>query len=83
MGSLWANGGPNLRMVWTAPPYGASYVEKTAWMEQHGAQRTRRVIENDNLNPEEVQALFAGALKAAAVHAEPGRRSTRRSHPSI
>jgi DNA modification methylase len=41
-------------------------------MEQHGAQKTRRVIENDNLKPAELQALFAGALKAAAVHAEPG-----------
>ena len=72
VGRLWANGAPSLRMVWTDPPYGVSYGEKTAWMEQHGAQKTRRVIENDNLKPAELQALFAGALKAAAVHAEPG-----------
>lgn len=30
------------------------------------------MIENDSLKPEEVQALFAGALKAAALHAESG-----------
>ena len=39
---LWAGGGPRLRMIWTDPPYGVSYADKTAWMERHGAQRTRR-----------------------------------------
>ena len=72
VGRLWANGGPKIRLVWCDPPYGVCYGEKTAWMEQHGAQKTRRAIENDNLKPVELQALFADALKAAAVHAEPG-----------
>jgi DNA modification methylase len=69
---MWFRGGRKIRMVWTDPPYGVSYGEKTAWMEAHGAQRTRKVIANDSLKPEQVQSLFAGALKVATLHAEAG-----------
>jgi site-specific DNA-methyltransferase (adenine-specific) len=69
---LWAGGGPRLRMIWTDPPYGVSYADKTAWMERHGAQRTRRPIANDDLTPEEIAALFTRALGGAIDHAESG-----------
>jgi DNA modification methylase len=72
VGRLWADGGPKIRMVWTDPPYGVSYGEKTAWMEKNGAQRTRRPIANDSLKPEEVRDLFGAALQAAVEHAEVG-----------
>jgi DNA modification methylase len=69
---LWATGGPKLRMIWTDPPYGVSYGQKTAWMEEHGSQKARRSIANDSLKPEEVQALFAAVLAAVCDRAEPG-----------
>jgi DNA modification methylase len=59
-------------MVWTDPPYGVSYGQKTDRMDQHGAQKHWRPIANDDLKPDQIKALFAGALKAAVVHAEAG-----------
>jgi hypothetical protein len=69
---LWCDGGFRFRLLWTDPPYGVSYAAKTAWMERHGAQRARRPIENDDLTPEEVAALFTRALTIATEHAESG-----------
>jgi site-specific DNA-methyltransferase (adenine-specific) len=69
---LWPNGQPRVRMIWTDPPYGVSYADKTAWMERHGAQKRRKPIENDSLTPEEVGALFSGALANALPYAEQG-----------
>jgi site-specific DNA-methyltransferase (adenine-specific) len=59
-------------MIWTDPPYGVSYAEKTAWMARHGAQRSRKPIANDNLTPTETASLFAAALANAVGHATPG-----------
>jgi len=72
VGRLWPNGQPRLRMIWTDPPYGVSYADKTAWMERHGAQKRRKPIENDSLTPEEVEALFSAALANAVPYAEQG-----------
>jgi hypothetical protein len=33
---LWTNDGPRSRMIWTDPPYGVSYGEKTDWSHKHG-----------------------------------------------
>jgi hypothetical protein len=33
---LWAGGGPRLRLIWTDPPYGVNYSEKSDWMNRHG-----------------------------------------------
>jgi DNA modification methylase len=69
---LWGDGRLRFRLLWTDPPYGVSYSAKTAWMERHGAQRTRRPIKNDDLTPEEVAALFTRALAIATENAESG-----------
>ena len=69
---LWADGGPSLRLIWSDPPYGVSYSEKTDWTNQHGGGPRRRTIENDSLKPQELQTLFARALDAARRHAAPG-----------
>jgi DNA modification methylase len=60
------------RMIWTDPPYGISYGVKTAWMQRHGAQRQRAPMVNDSLPPDEIQKLFASALRIAAELAEAG-----------
>jgi DNA modification methylase len=69
---LWA--GTELRsiLVWTDPPWGAKYGQKTAWMERHGAQKKRVPIENDSLKPEEIRNLFGSALRVATRYATPG-----------
>ena len=70
---LWDNsGGRGLRLIWTDPPYGVSYADKTAWMNRHGAQTQRKPIQNDDPAPAQVEALFSAALKSAAAHAERG-----------
>jgi len=70
---LWMNDSARrLRMVWTDPPYGVAYGEKTAWMNLHGAQKERRPIHNDDLAPAQVAALFSAALANAVRHAQGG-----------
>ena len=70
---LWDNsGGRGLRLIWTNPPYGVSCADKTAWMNRHGAQTQLKPIQNDDLAPAQVEALFSAALKSAAAHAERG-----------
>jgi DNA modification methylase len=69
---LWAVNGPPLRMIWTDPPYGVNYGEKTNWVNRHGGGPGRRLIENDSLKPTELQKLFATALSLAGEHAIPG-----------
>jgi DNA modification methylase len=64
--------GGKIRMVWTDPPYGVSYGQKTDWMKEHNAQKHWRPIANDDLKPDLVGALFAGALKAVLEHAQIG-----------
>jgi DNA modification methylase len=70
---LFGNGDARrLRLIWTDPPYGVSYADKTAWMNRHGAQRVRKPIHNDDLAPAQVAALFSAALTNAVAHAERG-----------
>jgi DNA modification methylase len=73
IGRLFRNGDARrLRVIWTDPPYGISYGAKTAWMKQNGAQTQRKPIQNDDLAPEQVAALFSAALTNAVAHAERG-----------
>jgi len=73
IGRLWGNGyAHRLRLIWTDPPYGVSYSEKTAWMHRHGAQAQRRPIYNDDLAPAQIAALFSSALANGVPRAERG-----------
>jgi DNA modification methylase len=69
---LWKGSDRRLRLIWTDPPYGVSYGDKTAWSKRHGGGRARRAIANDWLGPNELQKLFAGALAIARAYALPG-----------
>lgn len=69
---LWADGSPPLRTIWTDPPYGVSYGEKSNWVNEHRGGPGRRPIENDSLKPPELQKLFATALGFGREHAIPG-----------
>jgi DNA modification methylase len=69
---LWGFSDRRFRMIWTDPPWGVSYADKTTYLKQYGAQRSRRPIENDSLASEEVAALFSAALENAVERAEPG-----------
>jgi hypothetical protein len=69
---LWATASPPLRMIWSDPPYGVSYVEKTSWLNTHRSGPSRRPIENDSLKPDQLQKLFATALEVSREHAMPG-----------
>jgi DNA modification methylase len=72
VGNLFGDSSPQLRLIWTDPPYGVSYAEKTAWITEHGCGLSRRPIENDSLLPSELQTLFSDALAIAREHALPG-----------
>jgi DNA modification methylase len=73
IGRLFGNGeAPRSRLIWTDPPYGVSYGDKTAWMNRSGAQRERKPIYNDDLAPAQIAALFSAALTNAVAHAERG-----------
>jgi hypothetical protein len=39
---LWTSASPPLRMIWTDPPYGVSYSEKTNWLSAHRSGPSRR-----------------------------------------
>jgi DNA modification methylase len=69
---LWRDPDQRFRMLWTDPPYGVNYAEKTLWMEKHGAQKKRKAIKNDSLTPNEIRKFFGSALRVAISHAEPG-----------
>jgi len=74
---LWCNCDERrLRLIWTDPPYGVSYADKTAWLNQHGAQTKRRPIHNDDLAPAQIASLFSTSVTNAAGRAMPGVRST-------
>lgn len=69
---LWRGVAQRFRMIWSDPPWGVAYGEKTRWMARHGAQRERTPIKNDALKPTQIRKLFADALQTSAIHAEPG-----------
>jgi DNA modification methylase len=62
----------SFRLIWTDPPYGVSYSDKTEWLNTNGGGRRRRAIANDSLQPAELQILFGDALKSSVRHALPG-----------
>lgn len=72
VGRLWADGGPRTSLIWTDPPYGVSYGDKTRWAHEHGRGTRRRTIENDSLKPDELQKLFSTALTLANEYTIPG-----------
>lgn len=53
------------RAIWTDPPYGVGYGEKTAWLNTNGGGRQRRAIANDSLDPTRLQKLFTDALRSS------------------
>jgi DNA modification methylase len=69
---LWQDHAACFRMIWCDPPYGTNYGEKTEWISKHGEGAARRQIVNDSLEPDQLQKLFATALRVAAGHALPG-----------
>jgi DNA modification methylase len=69
---LWSDNAPSIRMLWTDPPYGVSYGAKTDWTSHHRPGSKRRAIENDSLEPAELQKLFASVLQVARDHTLPG-----------
>jgi DNA modification methylase len=64
--------GDRYHLIWTDPPYGVSYSEKTEWLKSHHGGPVRRPIANDALKPDEVQKLFAEALKSSLAYAMAG-----------
>jgi DNA modification methylase len=73
VGRLWADGGPNLRMVWTDPPYGVDYAAKNAFLNRSDrGNRIQTPIENDKLTAGETGHMFKQALELARHFAEPG-----------
>jgi len=69
---LWRYVKQLFRMIWTDPPYGVSYSEKTTWLQARGTQKRREPIKNDSLKPDEIRQLFGNALKVASTYAAPG-----------
>jgi DNA modification methylase len=58
------------RLVWTDPPYGVSYGDKLEDANPMGYRV--RVIENDDLPPDKLEAFLRSALKNAADFCIPG-----------
>lgn len=56
-------GDEKIRMVWTDPPYGVSYVGKTA---------DAKTIQNDSMTPDQLQEFLSAAFSAAMGACEPG-----------
>jgi DNA modification methylase len=69
---LWLGVDQLFRMIWSDPPFGVSYGEKTKWLKAHGAQKRRQAIKNDSLKPDEIRKLFGNALRVASTYAAPG-----------
>jgi hypothetical protein len=70
---LWRDGGPKIRMIWTDPPYGVDYGEKSRYLDTtHRGNHIKTPINNDALESADLQQLFASALRSGLNHAEPG-----------
>jgi DNA modification methylase len=73
VGRLWRDGGAKLRMVWTDPPYGVNLASKNARLNRTDrGGRVQRPIVGDDMEPEEVGALFCDALLATEGRTEAG-----------
>jgi hypothetical protein len=69
---LWQGIDRRFRMIWSDPPWGVGYCEKTQWRQRHRAQKRRAPIKNDSLRPDAIRKLFGSALRTAMTRAEPG-----------
>jgi DNA modification methylase len=73
VGRLWRDGGAKLRMVWSDPPYGVNLASKNARLNRTDrGGRVQRPIVGDDMEPEEVGALFCDALLATKGRTEAG-----------
>jgi len=61
-----------VRMIFADVPWGVDYSGKTQWINRHRGGNGRRAIENDSLEPQELQKLFAASLRIARDFALPG-----------
>jgi DNA modification methylase len=62
-----------IRLVWTDPPYGVSYVDKNqALNKSDRGNRVQKEIVNDHLTADATEALFVGALVGCVRHCGPG-----------
>jgi len=70
---LWRDSGPEMRMVWTDPPYGVDYSSKNAFLNRSDrGNRVQTPIENDKLTAGETGIMFKQALALARQFAGPG-----------
>jgi DNA modification methylase len=66
-------GGTALLLMVTDPPYGVSYADKNAMLnEVSPGNRIQTPIENDHLDLDAAEKLWAAAFTQACLHAEPG-----------
>lgn len=73
VGRLWRDGGPKIRLVWTDPPYGVNLASKNERLNRTDrGGRVQRPIVGDDMEPDEVGALFCDALRATEGRTEPG-----------
>lgn len=60
-------------MLFADPPYGVSYGDKNAFLNQYdNGDRVQTPIENDHLDPDAVQQLWHDAFSLACGHLRPG-----------
>ena len=67
--------GERLQMVWTDPPYGVDMGAVNASLAKAGKCSTTRTVhslDNDTLNPEQLEQFLRDALGIAAAHCLPG-----------
>ena len=69
---LWGDADPRARMLFLDDPVWRQLRGQNRWTNQHRGGPKRRPIENDSLEPAELQKLFAAALNVARAHAVPG-----------
>jgi len=73
VGRLWRDGGAKVRLIWTDPPYGVNLASKNARLNRTDrGGRVQRPIVGDDMEPEEVGALFCDALLATKGRTEAG-----------
>jgi len=61
------------RLLVTDPPYGVSYADKNEFLnELDGGKRVEKAIENDQMTPEEMSALWCKCFDAVRPHGAPG-----------
>jgi DNA modification methylase len=73
VGRLWRDGRLKVRLMWTDPPYGVNLASKNARLNRTDrGGRVQRPIVGDDMEPEEVGALFCDALLATKGRTEAG-----------